>query len=186
MIVWGVQPWLIETLQRVIPLWKVLQQSRTFKELRKQSGNAEQNNCGIQVALKPFRTLRHIVAKPKDRVPSNRKTHAVYSIPCGDCEKVYLGQTKRQFCTRLKEHERDVSNSNSSKSTLAEHMCETSHNIVWDDSRIITTNNRYGLRLCLEAWYINASPCALNRDDGSYLPQEYLHLVGRWRHLDSI
>ena len=42
-----------------------------------------------------------------------------------------------------------------------------------------TTNNRYGQRLCLEAWHINASPCALNRDDGSHLPQEYLHLVGR-------
>ena len=41
------------------------------------------------------------------------------------------------------------------------------------------TNNRYGQRLCLEAWHINASPCALNRDDGSNLPQEYLHLVGR-------
>ena len=27
--------------------------------------------------------------------------------------------------------------------------------------------------------YISASPCALNRDDRSYLPQEYLHLVGR-------
>ena len=39
--------------------------------------------------------------------------------------------------------------------------------------------NRYGQRLCLEAWHINASPCALNRDDGSHLPQEYLHLVGR-------
>ena len=50
---------------------------------------------------------------------------------------------------------------------------------AWEDSRIITTNNRYGQRLCLEAWYINASPCALNRDDGSHLPQEYLHLVGR-------
>ena len=55
------------------------------------------NNCGIKVALKPFRTLRHIFAKPKNRVPTDRKTHAVYSIPCGDCEKVYLGQTKRQF-----------------------------------------------------------------------------------------
>ena len=54
-------------------------------------------------------------------------------------------------------------------------MCETSHNIAWDDSRIITTNNRYDQRL--EAWHINASLCALNRDDGSYLPQEYLHLV---------
>ena len=33
--------------------------------------------------------------------------------------KYILGQTKRQFCTRLKEHQRAVSNSNSSKSALA-------------------------------------------------------------------
>ena len=68
---------------------------------------------------------------------------------------------KRQFCTRLKEHQRAVSNFNGSKSALAEHVRETSHNIAWEDSRIITTNNRYGQRLCLEAWHINASPCAL-------------------------
>ena len=34
---------------------------------------------------------------------------------------------------------------------LAEHVCETSHNIAWDDSRIIITNNRYDQRLCSEA-----------------------------------
>ena len=49
--------------------------------------------------------------------------------------------------------ERAVSNFNSSKSALAEHVCETSHNIAWEDSRIITTNNRYGQMLCLEAWH---------------------------------
>ena len=87
------------------------------------------NNCSIKFALKPFRTLEHIFAKLNDRVPTDRKTHAVYSTPCGDCEKVYLGQTKHQFCTRLKEHQRAVSNSNSSKSALAKHVCETSHNI---------------------------------------------------------
>ena len=53
-------------------------------------------------------------------------------------------------------------------------------------SRIITTNNCYGQQVCLDAWYSNVSSCALNRDDGSYLPQEYLHFVGRWRHLDSL
>ena len=137
------------------------------------------NNCGIKVSLKPFQTLGHIFVKPKDRVPTHQKTHAVYSIPCGDCEKVYLGQTKRQFCTRLKEHQRAVSNFKSSKSALAEHVCEASHNIAWEDSKVITTNNPYGQRLCLEAWHINASPCALNRDDGSHLPREYLHLVGK-------
>ena len=62
------------------------------------------SNCGIKVALKPIQTLGHIFAKPKDRVPTERKTNVVYSIPCGDCEKEYLGQTKRQFRTRLKEH----------------------------------------------------------------------------------
>ena len=60
------------------------------------------------------------------------------------------------ICTRLKEHQRAVSNFNSSKSAFAENVCETSHNIAWEGSRIITTNNRYGQRLCLEAWHINA------------------------------
>ena len=66
-------------------------------------------------------------------------------------------------------------------------ILESSHAMLWlvshtcsakADFELSTTNNRYGQRLCLEAWHINASPCALNRDDGSHLPQEYLHLVG--------
>ncbi len=36
----------------------------------------------------------------------------------------------------------------------------------------ISNKSRYGQRRCLEAWH-------MNRDDGSYLPQEYLHLVGK-------
>ena len=62
------------------------------------------NNCGIKVALKPIQTLGHIFAKPKNRVPTDRKVVAEYSIPCGDCEKEFLGQIKHQFSTRLKEH----------------------------------------------------------------------------------
>ena len=46
-------------------------------------------------------------------------------------------------------------------------------------SRIITTNNCYGQQFCFQAWHINVSSCALNRNDGSYLPPEYLHFVGR-------
>ena len=35
------------------------------------------NNCGIKVALKPLQTIGHIFAKPRDRVLTDRKTHAV-------------------------------------------------------------------------------------------------------------
>ena len=107
------------------------------------------NNCEVKVALKPFQTLGHIFAKPKDHVTTKQKTHAVYSIPCGDCEKEYLGEKKRQFGTRLKEYQKAVFNLDSSKSALAEHVCQTSHNIAWDDSKVITTNDRYGQRRCL-------------------------------------
>ncbi len=137
------------------------------------------SNCNIKVAFKPYLTLGHIFAKPKDPIPTNQKTHAVYSIPCNDCEKESLGQSKRQFGTRLKEHQKAVSTLNKGKSALAEHVCDTKHAIAWENSKIITTNNRYGQRRCLEAWHINMNQHALNRDDGSYLPQEYLHLVGK-------
>jgi hypothetical protein len=40
-------------------------------------------------------------------------------------------------------------------------------------------NNHYGQRLCLEEWHINMSNHALNRDDCAYLPEEYMHLIGR-------
>ena len=67
------------------------------------------DTCNIKVALKPYSTLGHIFAKPKDSVKTNQTTHAVYSIPCGDCEKEYLGQSKHQFGIWLKEHQKAVS-----------------------------------------------------------------------------
>jgi hypothetical protein len=70
--------------------------------------------------------------------------YAVYSIPCGDCEKEYLGQSKRQFGTRLKEHQKAVSTLDKGKSALAEHVCYTKHEIAWENSKVITTNNHYG------------------------------------------
>ena len=33
-----------------------------------------------------------------------QRTNAIYSIPCNDCDDEYIGHTKRQFGTRLKEH----------------------------------------------------------------------------------
>ena len=73
-----------------------------------------------------------------------------------------------------------------SKSALSEHLCQTSHKIAWEDSKIITTNSRYVQRLSLEAWHINTSSCALNSDGDSFLPQEYLHLVANDVILTSI
>ena len=134
-------------------------------------------NIPLQVAQKPFQTLSHIFAKPKDPVLKEQRTDAVYSIPCNDCDHEYIGQTKRQLGTRLKEHQKAVFLCKKENSALSEHACQTNHTIAWDNSKIITTNRRYHQRLCLEAWHINSAHAPLNRDDGGLLPDTYLHLI---------
>ena len=54
--------------------------------------------------------------------------------------------TKRQFSTRLKEHQKAVFFCKKENSTLPEHTCLTNHTIGWDKSKIITTNRRYHQR----------------------------------------
>ena len=94
----------------------------------------------VKVAQKPFQTLGHIFTKPKDPVTKEQRTDAIYSIPCNDCDNEYIGQTKRQFGTRLKEHQRAVSFCKKENSALSEHTYLTNHAISWDKPII----NKFG------------------------------------------
>ena len=66
------------------------------------------NSHSFKVAKKPFQTLGHIFAKSKDPVTKEQSTDLVYSIPCNNCDNEYIRQTKPQFGTRLKEHQKAV------------------------------------------------------------------------------
>ena len=79
--------------------------------------------------------------------------------------------------TWLKEHQKAVFLCKKENSALWEHTCLTNHTIGWDNSKIITTNQRYHQRLCLEAWHIDYAHAPLNCEDGGLLPDAYLHLV---------
>ena len=83
------------------------------------------NSHNVKVAQKPFQTLGHIFAKPKDPVTKEQRTDANYSIPCNDCDNEYVGQTKRQFGTCLKEHQQAVFFCEKENSALSEHTCLT-------------------------------------------------------------
>ena len=94
------------------------------------------NNHNVKVASKN-QTLGHIFA--------------IYSIPCNDFDNDYIGQTKRQFGTRFKEHQKAVFFCKKENLALSEHVCLTNHAIERDKSKIITTNRGYHQRLCFEA-----------------------------------
>ena len=113
--------------------------------------------------------MGHIFAKPTDPVTKEQLIDAVYSIPCNDCNNERIGQTKCQFGTHLKEHQKAVFFCKKETLALSEHTCPTNYTIEWDKSKIITTNQHCNQCLCLEAWHINSAHAPLNHDDAAYL-----------------
>ena len=133
---------------------------------------------GVKVAFKPHFTIGNLFPKPKDPVPKAQVRAPIYKIPCDDCEKSYIGETKRQYATRESEHKKAVKNFEIKKSALAEHCHITGHSISWDSAEILRTCSKWYERRILEAWEINVcGEKAINRDDGLKLPHEYLNLT---------
>ena len=119
----------------------------------------------------------YLFPKPKDPVPKDHTRGAIYSIPCKDCDKSYIGETKRKFSTRLKEHQKAVEHKHSQKSALAEHCLRSGHTVSWEASKILRISANWRNRRILEAWEINICRNPLNRDDGMHLPHEFLNLA---------
>ena len=78
----------------------------------------------MSVCFKPHQTLRQILVASKDRTKVEDQTGVVYCIPCGCCDKVYAGETKRSVGERIKEHTSKIANS---FSAVVEHYQNMGH-----------------------------------------------------------
>ena len=113
------------------------------------------SNYDIKVALKPYQTIGSLFPKPQDPVPKDQTRGAIYSIPCQNCDKSYIGETKRKFASRLKKHGNAVEHKQPQKSALAEHSLRFGHSISWKSSKISRTSANWRNRRLLELWEIN-------------------------------
>ena len=146
----------------------------TFKALPKRRVLSK---IGVKVAMKSVRTIGHIIPSPKDPISPDEINCLVYEIPCNDCDFVYIGQTKRNLNTRLKEHQRAIKQQKPENSALCEHVMETDHLIGWSNARILKVETNYFKRLTAESWFIHSYPKVLNRSDGESLPVIYRSLL---------
>ena len=130
----------------------------------------------IQVAFRPFRTLRQELVHPKDPVPANHRKGVVYSIPCAECPHTYIGQTGRSLDHRLREHRRALKNGDVGSSALAEHVFASNHQVDLSKAMVIDTHNHTQTRCMLESWHIQHHQSPLNRERGT-LPGLYAALL---------
>jgi len=66
--------------------------------------------------------LNKLIKTHKDRNQPSANNNVIYKISCRDCDASYVGQTKRQLKTRLREHRNNIKLDQAKRSVITEHI----------------------------------------------------------------
>jgi hypothetical protein len=108
-------------------------------------------NLNIQFAFKKNMSLKSVflpILKGTDE--NKRNKNLVYSIPCLDCNKVYIGETGRMKETRMKEHKANI-RTLSTKSKLVEHILTHKHQFDFTNTKTLALESDWRKRVIKES-----------------------------------
>ena len=125
----------------------------------------------IRVAFRSGRSLRSLLTRVKDPLPTGLQSKVIYRIPCS-CGKAYIGETSRRLETRLKEHQLACRKQDLERSAVAEHAWNDHCPMKWDEATVVDHARGSGDLLFKEALHIQSTPkdSLLNRDRGAEIP----------------
>ena len=134
-----------------------------ISELSHKVRNTLTSHLNTNITFKQYKTVNNLFSNTKYHIDTMQRSNIIYRIPCNDCDKVYIGQTKRYLHTRLKEHKRNSVKPNlSSKCALVEHAQQEQHSFGFDDTRILATEKNLNKRLTLEMLFIQRENQSVN------------------------
>ena len=122
--------------------------------------------------------LNRFIKVQKDKSISNNHNNVVYKINCKDCDVSYVGQTKRQLRTRLKEHSNNIKLDSSKHSVVSEHIIIEKHAFDWDNVKILDIESNYHKRLISEMIHIKEQKHGINNNtDTDLLDNAYFDIL---------
>lgn len=119
--------------------------------------------------------LKIMLGSPKDR-KKKEEASGIYKITCAQCQKTYIGQTKRLITTRLKEHLKEAettlkkNRSNETiRSSVAKHIIMEKHTIGENNLELVKEVNKFYKLDAYESLAISRIPpeTRLNSDVGN-------------------
>lgn len=110
------------------------------------TGHLKRNIPGLVVAPRPPGKIAALFSDMKHKIPVDDKSNVVYKIPCGGCNKCYIGETTQLLKNRSKQHKNDVVNRNKNphKTALVKHVSDTDHQFEFDSKTILKNERTQG------------------------------------------
>ena len=104
-------------------------------------------NLRIQFAFKKHMSLKSIFLPKLKGIDENRKNrNLIYSIPCKDCDTVYIGETGRMKEIRINEHKSKVKTL-SSDSKIVEHILKYKHKFDFSNKKTLALESDWRKRI---------------------------------------
>jgi len=133
---------------------------------------------GFDIAYSVPNTLNSFIKRGKDKIDRMAQNDCVYKISCSGCDMCYVGQTKRQLGTRLKEHMSDIKKKNGLLSVVSNHRLDCNHEMNWLETAILDVESSYVKRMVSEMIYIKRQCNGLNKQsDTDLLSIAYLPII---------
>jgi len=112
-----------------------------------------------RVAYKSATTIRKLFTNNKDKVDIAQQNNIVYQVKCNGserdrCNLSYIGTSKRNLKTRMKEHEDDIRKKRTNSTALCEHAITKEHTIDFENVSIIDKEKNERKRYILESLHI--------------------------------
>ena len=142
---------------------------------------------GISTVFKKTQTLGNLIKKKGKQIEKRYTKNAVYKVPCGECEKSYMGQTKNTIDTRNGQHRAmcrrkvKLSKLKSSKKDngLAFHHMQSGHEFDFNNTEIRRTDKDYYRRLILEGIEIKFADNLVNLQAGFQIDECWTPFLGK-------
>ena len=113
------------------------------------------SKCNINTVYRaPFK-LNCIIKPNKDPLQKENNKNLIYKINCKDCDKAYVGQTKRFLKTRTKEHKDNIKLKESYHNVITKHILKHNHNFDFTNVQILHKETNFFKRSFAEMVYID-------------------------------
>lgn len=136
----------------------------------------DKNN--FMIGYRCLNKLDNIIKVQKDKNKRDYNNNVVYKINCKDCSVSYVGQTKRQLSTRIKEHKCNIKLDVSKHNVITEHILQNNHSFDWENARILDKESNYNKRLISEMINIKKQEKGINHNrDTEMLDTSYFDII---------